>query len=155
MASYYSLTQYIPHLDVGRALKVVIFLLFLVNARSWPLAWHCTFMFLTTETHKITLVLIDKVLVEPIVAIRARYRFHRLSTLFLPAHVREERRAEWLRKLGPVGQNPFTFEIIQNGWVGTWCLSYPYASRSTIPLTKLSCVAVCNVRLHPPYDILL
>ena len=34
--------QYIPNLDLGRILKLAALLLFLVNARSWPLAWHCT-----------------------------------------------------------------------------------------------------------------
>ncbi|PSR78464.1 hypothetical protein PHLCEN_2v7407 [Hermanssonia centrifuga] len=74
--------------------------LFLINFRSWPLVWHY------------------KVLFSPIFEVRARYYRLLLSTLFLPAQARLERKTKWLQSLCPVGEDPTKFVVSVDAWAG-------------------------------------
>ncbi|KAF7795847.1 hypothetical protein EIP86_007014 [Pleurotus ostreatoroseus] len=124
------------------ALKLVVFALFLVNARSWPLLWHW------------------RVLVRPILDIRLPYYRFLLSTAFLPAHVRVQKKAEWLARLCPVGEDPIAFEVREPAWAGpddcdfNWHLSnscYPKVRLSVFLSPVPSSVAQRYLRASDPY----
>ncbi|KAF9816981.1 hypothetical protein IEO21_03746 [Rhodonia placenta] len=81
----------------SRFLKYIVFLLFLVNIRSWPLSWHFRIF-------------------QPIFALRLRLQLYRLSVLWKPKYVRDRAKARWLCALSPVGENPLNFTVAWRGW---------------------------------------
>ncbi|RDX42138.1 hypothetical protein OH76DRAFT_1458914 [Lentinus brumalis] len=86
--------QYAP-----KAIKYIVGFLFLVQIRSWPLAWHW-------------------IVWRPVFAIRGRYLLHRLSNIFCSAQVRRQRNLEWLEGLSKVGSNPFDLLVTYRTWAG-------------------------------------
>ncbi|KAM6491307.1 hypothetical protein JOM56_013546 [Amanita muscaria] len=80
-----------------RLLKYVIYLLVLLNVRSFPLAWHFRVF-------------------RPVFAVRARYLALRLRTLFLSRRQWEKEEDKWLDNLCPVGQDPFNIQASHHSW---------------------------------------
>ncbi|PCH42824.1 hypothetical protein WOLCODRAFT_138078 [Wolfiporia cocos MD-104 SS10] len=80
-----------------RFIKFLALLLFLVNIRSWPLAWHIRVF-------------------HPATVLRFRFLLLRLSLIFKPRNVRQRIRAQWLGALSPVGQNPLDLVETWKGW---------------------------------------
>ncbi|KAI0749601.1 hypothetical protein C8Q80DRAFT_1232236 [Daedaleopsis nitida] len=86
--------QYAP-----RILKYCVYLLFLLQIRSWPLLWHF-------------------VVWRPVFALRGRYLLHRLSHIFSSPAVRRQKNMEWLEDLSNVGMNPFDLQVVYKTWAG-------------------------------------
>ncbi|KAH7920206.1 hypothetical protein BV22DRAFT_1122897 [Leucogyrophana mollusca] len=79
--------------------KYLLYLLVLVNVRSFPFAWHIR-VFL------------------PVITLRIKYYLFRLSLLFTPKAVRTKLITEWAEALCPVGTNPFEMTIVHKSWAG-------------------------------------
>ncbi|TFY68123.1 hypothetical protein EVJ58_g1217 [Rhodofomes roseus] len=78
-------------------LKYVAVLLFLVNARSWPLTWHFRVF-------------------RPVMSLRLRWYMLQLRLLLKPKQVKRREKAKWLQELCPVGQDPLEFVYTWKGW---------------------------------------
>ncbi|KAH6867895.1 hypothetical protein BKA70DRAFT_1392694 [Coprinopsis sp. MPI-PUGE-AT-0042] len=78
--------------------KALIGLLFLVNARSWPLVWHVRIWYWA-------------------IAKRMEYRIFRWSTAFSSKAVRAKKEDEWVeRTLGGMGKHPFDYVSVYHSW---------------------------------------
>lgn len=110
-------------------LKYCVLFLFLVQVRSWPLAWHCESLFavpayatLTRLVRRSPLRPLPPVYVwRPVFVLRGKYYLHRLSLLFASPSVRKQRNAQWLEQLSPIGRNPLEFQVTYKTWAGESC----------------------------------
>ncbi|TBU24028.1 hypothetical protein BD311DRAFT_672706 [Dichomitus squalens] len=82
-----------------RVVKYFVLLLFLVNVRSWPFAWHFYVW-------------------RPVFQLRGRYYLHTLRHSLSPARIRQQKKLEWLENLSPVGRNPFDLTVTYHTWAG-------------------------------------
>jgi hypothetical protein len=87
-----SLLHFLPS-----ATKYLLFLLLLINARSFPLVWHFRIF-------------------RPVIWIRLQYRLLRMRLMFKPLLVQDEAEAKWFDSLTPIGTNPFDQVVTYNSW---------------------------------------
>ncbi|KAG6907549.1 hypothetical protein DXG01_008535 [Tephrocybe rancida] len=81
------------------AAKFIVFLLFLVNVRSWPLAWHIRVF-------------------RPVFRIRFQHSLLRLQTIFKSKAGKIKAEDEWLDSISPVGGDPMNYVVRYNTWAG-------------------------------------
>ncbi|KAG6828966.1 hypothetical protein H0H92_006148 [Tricholoma furcatifolium] len=79
------------------AAKYLVFLLFLVNIRSWPLAWHFRVF-------------------RPVFAIRFQHTLVQLRTIFKSKAEKIKAEDEWLDSISPVGGDPLNYVVRYNTW---------------------------------------
>lgn len=92
-----------------------------MNARSWPLVWHCECF----RWRRYALLLIsaqpvraDKVFFLPVFEIRLRYYALLLRTLLQSKQRKLEAKDRFLQGLCPVGEHPFKFTVTLSAWAG-------------------------------------
>ncbi|KAI0775056.1 hypothetical protein BD413DRAFT_532677 [Trametes elegans] len=79
--------------------KYIFVLLFLLQIRSWPFAWHYRVW-------------------HPVFVLRGRFLRHRLANLVRSLASRKQKNLEWLEGLSKVGANPIDFQISYKNWAG-------------------------------------
>ncbi|GLB45721.1 putative thioesterase-like superfamily protein [Lyophyllum shimeji] len=77
--------------------KFAVFLLFLVNVRSWPFAWHIRVF-------------------RPVTGIYIQLALLRLRLLFKSRAARLREIDQWRDSLCPVGADPFNYQVKYNSW---------------------------------------
>ncbi|KAI0325446.1 hypothetical protein GY45DRAFT_1356733 [Cubamyces sp. BRFM 1775] len=82
-----------------RLAKYLVFLLFLVQIRSWPFTWHYRVW-------------------HPVFVLRGKFLAHRLANMFRSPEVRRQKNLEWLENLSNVGRNPFDMVTVYTNWAG-------------------------------------
>ena len=116
-------------------MKYLLCIVFLLNARSWPLAWHGMFV-----CRPVIYDISSQHVFAPM------YRMLQFRTIF-------ERRAEksraedcWLDSISPIGANPFNFNVPYMSRVGA--LKQPTLYSAV--LTSLFNLAIddCNLNSH-------
>ncbi|KAI0833654.1 hypothetical protein BC628DRAFT_1406623 [Trametes gibbosa] len=84
---------------IPRLAKYFVLFLFLVQIRSWPLAWHYRIW-------------------HPIFGLRGRFLVQRLANLLRSSSERRKKNLEYLEGFSNIGVNPFEKEISYKIWAG-------------------------------------
>jgi len=93
--------------------KLLVFLLFLLNIRSWPLVWHCKSQSsLLIHIHSRSQVRVFR----EVFAIRIRHTLIRAQMLFLSPMAGLELEDNWLESISPIGANPFEMAVHYRSW---------------------------------------
>ncbi|KAG5646226.1 hypothetical protein DXG03_004052 [Asterophora parasitica] len=77
--------------------KYLLFLLFLVNVRSWPLAWHIRVF-------------------RPVFRIKLEHKLLQWRTMLMSRTRKIQAEDEWLDSITAVGMDPFNFPVTYNSW---------------------------------------
>ncbi|KDQ23283.1 hypothetical protein PLEOSDRAFT_1048928 [Pleurotus ostreatus PC15] len=77
--------------------KYILYLLVLLNIRSFPLAWHVRVF-------------------QPVTNLRIKYRLFRLTLLFKSKKLKDKADAEWWDSVSPIGRNPFQDTVTYTSW---------------------------------------
>ncbi|KZT67849.1 hypothetical protein DAEQUDRAFT_672424 [Daedalea quercina L-15889] len=104
-------------------LKYAFLLLFLVNARSWPLIWHMKAF-------------------KPILLLRLRWYWLQLCLLFKPKHVKWSARTRWLVEHCPVGLDPLSYVHTWRSWASPDDCDFNLHLSNSCYAKNLDCVRV-------------
>ncbi|KAF4585082.1 hypothetical protein EYR40_001918 [Pleurotus pulmonarius] len=77
--------------------KYLLYLLVLLNIRSFPLAWHVRVF-------------------QPVTNLRIKYRLFRLSLLFKSKQLKDKADADWWDSVSPIGCNPLQDTVTYTSW---------------------------------------
>lgn len=125
----------LPIASLGfRFLKYMIFLLFLVNFRSWPLVWHSKFL-VSSQFRLLTQILVR--VFRPVVVLRFQYILLRLRLTLKPRHVKQKALVKWNESLSPIGKNPLDYEVSYSTWASE--CSFLVSDRISYPVYR-SCI---------------
>jgi hypothetical protein len=101
----------------GKLGKVLLVLLLILNARSWPMMWHCAFVspvssYLFAERFNHVTVRVFR----PVLWLRLQDMLLRLRGLFMSRRRKMLMRDKWGDSISPVGQHPIETIVPYKTW---------------------------------------
>lgn len=102
--------------SIPRFGKLFVYLLFLLNFRSWPLVWHCKPSRSVHSISQLCLFLVIDRLFNVVIAYHIRHSFLRFRMLFMSPSAGLKFEDDWLDTLCPVGENPFEMVVPYRSW---------------------------------------
>lgn len=112
-------------------MKYLLYIVFLLNVRSWPFAWHIRVL-------------------TPVFRIRLQYKMVQLRTIFQTRAAQLRAEDRWFDSISPIGANPFTLSSSYKSWAGVDdCDFNGHMSNSSYPKT-LDCARFKSALLMFP-----
>ncbi len=102
--------------------QYILGLLFLLNIRAFPLAWHGEYYNLHTGIALITSVV--RVL-WPYFAFYIQYWLHGLSLIYKSTSARQAATQAWWDSRSPIGKSPFDLVLKYTDWSGVFIVVFP------------------------------
>lgn len=116
-----------------KGVKWSLYVLVLLNLKSFPLAWHCKFP--TSPPLFFCYNLAIGRVFWPVTRIRLSYLWLRVRTLARSRKVKDIELEKWLDGISPIGSHPFQMVTTWKNYASTHCSRFPtFVAPLLIPL---------------------